>query len=692
MRCARWILPASLVAMAWLAIAAAAEADQAAQLRPIDLRVFGGQESWHADNDFRLDWDRPPVADDGFAVTAVDYRVRDADGTAVVPETHLPWETTQIDNIHLPRSAPAASPAPGVYTADVWLEGPGGARGPRTSATLRFDDARPGSAQPQAGSAWVAGNTSALVRLEHPAGPVPLSGIRGYAISVDRGAGGAPCAGRDRCSPAETDLRSGVDGDTISLGILAEGVNVVRAVAVSGSGMRSAETRSAIVRVDATKPEVTPQGIPPGWSDGPVRVSALARDSMSGMAVGGPSGAFTAIAIDGGVPRVAEGESVTASVSGEGTHAVAFYARDAAGNSGESSATVAAVRIDASPPRVAFANRQDPSEPERVEAVVSDPLSGPDPARGSIAVRPAGSRQPFETLPTTATAARLVARWDSDAFAPGSYEFRAGGYDTAGNLTVTDRRANGTRMVLANPLKAPTEIEAGFGSRRAVSRRCGHGEGHGHCRHGASESFESHAGARAVPYGQAIPFAGRLSLASGARIGGLPVQIVETFGAGSDLSRRTSVVQTAPDGTFVARLAPGPSREVEAVFAGSRVLGRCNGQVERLEVLGGIRLHASATMARVGGAPVVFSGRVGDLGAPIPVGGRPVELQFRLAGGAWSEFRTVRTDVRGRFRYPYAFSDDDSRGARFQFRAFVPGEEDWPYEPVGSRPVFVTGR
>jgi hypothetical protein len=52
----------------------------------------------------------------------------------------------------------------------------------------------------------------------------------------------------------------------------------------------------------------------------------------------------------------------------------------------------------------------------------------------------------------------------------------------------------------------------------------------------------------------------------------------------------------------------------------------------------------------------------------------------------------VQTDPRGRFRYAYSFSDDDSRGVRFQFRAFAPAQDGWPYEPAGSRPVVVTGR
>jgi hypothetical protein len=650
------------LAAAMLLGAAVAAADQAAQLRPTDLRVFGGEQNWHADNDFRLDWDRPAVADQGFPVTAVDYLVRDAAGAAVIPPTHLPWETTQIENIHLP------VPVPGAYAAEVWLEGPGGQPGPHVTATLLFDDVRPSFAQPLAPSGWVAGNASAVVRIGHPTASQPISGIRGYAVSVDRDGGSTPCGGGDRCSVAETDLRGGLGDDTISLGVLPEGRNVVRAVAVSGSGMGSAESGVAIVWVDATRPEVRLAGMPAGWAAGPVRLAATAADSMSGMQAGGPNGAFTAIAIDGQVPKSSEGASVAATVSGDGAHTVNAFARDAAGNLDEESASTATIRIDQSPPAVAFANRQDPADPERIEATVTDPLSGPDLSRGSIAVRPAGSRQRFEALPTVAAAGRLVARWSSDAVAAGSYEFRATGYDMAGNATTSDRRGNGTRMVLANPLKKPTEIAVAFAGRRPRSQ------------------------AVAVRYGHGAVLTGRLSLPSGARVGELPVEIVETFAPGSEPAQRTTTVETAADGSFTAHLAPGPSRTVEASFDGNRTLGRSSRPPMRMTVLAGIRFRASAASVRVGGAPVVFSGRIGALGASIDSSGRPVELQFRLGGGKWSEFRTVQTDARGRFRYPYAFSDDDSLGVRFQFRAYAPARDDWPYEPAGSPTVSVTGR
>jgi hypothetical protein len=684
---------AILVASLFVAGAAAA-AGEASQLLPVQLRVLDGDgivdgaDSWHPDNYFVLRWIRPPVAEQGFPITAANYRVYDAAGVPLgTGDVHVPGDVTQASNVRIP-----APFAPGTYKAEVWLEGPDKQRGPRVSAALRFDDARPSSAQPLPPTGWVAGNASAVVTIEHPAGPQPVSGIRGYAVSVDRGASGSPCAGSDRCSLAETDLRGGIGDDRLSLGVLPEGVNVVRTVAVSGSGKRSLETRSAIVRVDATLPEVSLRGAPLDWANGPVRVTASATDALSGMTASGPNGPFTAIAVDGAVPKVEPGASAAAVISGEGAHTVAFYARDGAGNLDARSPATAAVRIDESPPRVAFVAAQDPAEPERMEAVVTDPLSGPDPARGAIAVRPAHSRQPFAPLPTTVSGNRLFARWDSDAFPPGAYEFRASGYDTAGNVSDSERRGNGVRVVLTNPLKKPTAMVAGFGGRRLIWQHCSRGKGQRRCRREEIEAFEKRPKTRATPYGHSLSYSGRLTSASGSPQAGLPVQIVETFSAGADSEQRTTTVETAADGTFMTRLTPGPSRQVEAVFAGSRTLTRANGGAVRLLVLGDVRMHASAATARIGGAPVVFSGGVGDLGAPIPAGGRPVELQFRFPGSEWSEFRTVQTDAHGHFRYPYSFSDDDSRGIRFQFRAFAPAQDGWPYEPAFSRPVFVTGR
>jgi hypothetical protein len=681
-------LTALALSLGLLTIAVTARADES--LRIHGLSVAGGEGSWHTENNFRISWD--PVAPATFAeITSVDYLVRDGAGTALGPAIRTGSAEAELRQAYIPAAPGLGRAAPGRYMIEVWFEAKGG-DGPHASATLRFDDARPAAARALSPVGWIRAGSEVLLKLEHPAPPLPASGIRGYAIALDHGSGALPCAGPDSCSEAETDLRAGIDGDSISLGALAEGTDVAVVVAVAGSGLRSEVASRTALHVDGSEPRLVLSGAPQGWSDRPLQLTATASDSQSGVAAGGPGGPLTSIAIDAGVPTVAAGGSVTTTVRGDGAHRVTFYGRDAAGNSGELRPASATVRIDETAPRVTFDKSQDPTEPERIEAAVTDPLSAPSSARGSIAVRPAGSAAQFAPIPTNVSAGRLTAVWDSDSYPAGSYEFKATGYDSAGNATSTARRLDGTRMVLSNPLKRPAVIEFGFGGRQMVWHRCRWGRDRVRCRREVIVPFERRPAIRSIPYGRGVPVAGRLVSASGSPLAGQSVDLVESFAAGAAIQKRTTTIQTNPDGTFLAHLSPGPSRSVEASFAGTRLLTRAGSRAVQLAVRTAIHLRASTASARIGGAPVLFSGQVSHDKATLPAEGRPVELQFRVPGGTWSEFRTVQPDAGGRFRYRYSFSDDDSRGIRFQFRAYAPAQPGWPYEPGFSRPVAVTGR
>jgi len=633
-------------------------------LRMSNMRVEGGEANWHAENVFRLEWDQvpgPPVQP-----KALHYRLFDEAGNLIAG----PLEKTEIAewaDVEVP-------PVPGVYIVEAWLEGADGQPGTLAWARLRFDDTPPPAPVPQAPTGWLGTRQPALLKIGHPQPPLPPAGIRGYAISLDGGSGGSPCASRSRCTLAETDLSGGIGDDTIDLGSLPEGITYARVVAVSGSGVPS-PVASTLVRVDTTLPQVSLQGLPPsGWSSEPVRVTAVAVDPLSGMASAGASGPFTAVAVDGALPQIAGGDRASASVTGNGLHRIRYFARDAAGNVadgelGGPSPASATVGIDEVPPQVAFAPRQDRDEPERIEATVSDALSGPSSDCGSIELRPLGRVGRFRALPTHVTGDRLVAFWDSDTYPQGRYEFLARGCDHAGNSASGEHRSSGPKMILANPLKAPVKLAAGFGEGRTPR-----------------------ASARAVSFGRSVTFGGRLTSAAGAQLGGLEVAVTESFPAGSHPRQRTTLLRTGPDGTFSLRLAPGTSREVTAAFAGTRTLTRATAPSLHLDVRAGVRFRASAATARVGGRPILFSGRVARAGTAPSQAGLPVELQFRYPGADWSEFRTVEADARGRFHLRYRFSDDDSRGVRFQFRAYVGKKEGWPYEPAFSPPVVVTGR
>jgi hypothetical protein len=642
------------------------------------LRVEGGL-TWHASNRFDVQWDPNPEG----SASVVHWAVHRVGG----PPLLYGADTEQWDGkeVLLPR-------VPGIYVFEAanW-DLP--MYGPAVTVPLYFDDVRPGPVTIEV-PPWVAAGTSVPIHLSSPAGPLPISGIHGYAVSLDGAAAGSPCAAADRCAATEVDLPGGITDDSTTVRAPAEGVSYIHASAVSGSGMRSI-TATQAVGIDGTPPQVRLEGAPAGWTDGPVRLTALATDPLSGTAAAGPGGPVTAIGVDGAGPAPAPGASASAIVSGQGVHEVVYWARDAVGNAGDGSSAfnqpgTAKVRIDETDPGVRFL-AGDPTDPERIEASVADPLSGPDPDHGSIAVRRVGGTGHFEPLPTIARRGRLVARWNSDDFARGPYEFQATGFDAAGNSTTTTLGEHGTALVLQNPVKRQTHLAFAFGAGQLIFQRCSRADGSRRCHRTVVRSFARRPPERTVPCCHGAVVGGRLVDADGVPLGGQTIEVIESFAAGTrDATRRTTLTTNA-DGRFSAWLAAGPSREVTAEFPGTARLTRAGGRQIRLRVRAAVLLRTSTSRVHVGGAPVVFSGRILHPEAPIPATGLPVQLEFRLPGMPWTEFRTVQSDAFGRFRYPYSFSDDDSAGVRFLFRAFVPATGDWPFAPATSRPVAVTG-
>jgi hypothetical protein len=660
-------IAAVCLAASFFAVIAGSGMATGANLQPLDLRVDGGEEAWHATPSFTLRW-RNPTGDP--PVAAVHYRLLSPSGEALLADTRIAWAASSLEGLHVP-------PVPGAYTAEIWLEDAGHQIGAPVSAQLRFDRTPPGKVESLSSSNWI-GRTAFpyTLRLSHPEGPEPLSGIRGYAVSIDRSANGSPCADRNVCKEPELDLHSGASVDSLPIEDLPEGTSYVHAVAVSGSGMRSTVVGTSTLRVDTTDPVTRISGAPEGWSNRPVTLTALASDTGSGLVAGrsGPA-PMTAIRIDDRPPVTAPGATAETTVIASGLHDVAYYARDAAGNvpdggsaNGEQNRQPAhaLVKVDRDAPELAFANAQDARDPERIAASAFDSLAGIDPSRGLISVRRVGSREAFKGLKTWTADGLLLANWDSDAFPAGEYEFRAVAYDRAGNETTAALRRNGTAMLLHSPLKASTQIVAGFGDDGAQSRT--------------------------VPFGHGASIEGHLIVGRRAPLAGAAVQVIERFGPGAEPNERTTVVTTSEKGDFSLRLRPGPNRQVFVLAPATSILRSASAGPLALSVRGGLQLGVSATTAKVGGAPIVFSGAVAPGGTTIPAEGKAVQLQFRLPGLPWREFRTIRTNRRGRFHYSYRFADDDSRGVRFQFRAFAPAQAGWPFEPAGSRPVAVLGR
>jgi hypothetical protein len=167
----------------------------------------------------------------------------------------------------------------------------------------------------------------------------PLSGLAGYSFTTD---GSAPDA-----SPETS-------AEPLELGRLAEGTTVVKARAVSGSGLASVNSGSVDLHVDRTPPEVSLAGAPDpeSWQGGPVRLELKASDALSGMSQGS-----VVYAIDDRAENSVEGDSVSVVVDGDGPHRITYYAIDSAGN--RTDPETARLRVDGSKPGAAVPASSD---------------------------------------------------------------------------------------------------------------------------------------------------------------------------------------------------------------------------------------------------------------------------------------------------------------------------------------------
>ena len=176
-----------------------------ARRRRSTSRVADGEEAWHAENRFSSSW---TAAGHRLQPAVIGRRLprpqRRRRGRS--PDSGIGWAADRI----APTSASPARPAPTRPRSGSRTSAGGRAR----TRPSRCASTTPGPAPaaPLQPGRWL-GRTD----FPYPSGSstrraaLPVSGIRGYAVSVDRSADGEPCAGPDRCTDAETDLRGGID-------------------------------------------------------------------------------------------------------------------------------------------------------------------------------------------------------------------------------------------------------------------------------------------------------------------------------------------------------------------------------------------------------------------------------------------------------------------------------------------------
>jgi hypothetical protein len=191
-----------------------------------------------------------------------------------------------------------------------------------------------------------------------------------------------------------------------------------------------------------------------------------------------------------------------------------------------------------------------------------------------------------------------------------------------------------------------------------------------------------------VRYGQATMVSGLLTRAGGAPLGGKTVKVLTAPDNGLGRFIPTAEVITAVNGTWTVSLPAGPSRLIEATYAGSETTERSESGQARLLVPAQVELE-SVTPAQVAwGQTVTIKGRL--LGGYLPNAGINVRLRIGIANAKTTFGVKEHVAGTGNFTATFTFGVGDPSIHRtywFQIASLPAG--DYPYTPSASGRIYV---
>ncbi len=186
-----------------------------------------------------------------------------------------------------------------------------------------------------------------------------------------------------------------------------------------------------------------------------------------------------------------------------------------------------------------------------------------------------------------------------------------------------------------------------------------------------------------VRHGGATTVSGYLGLPSGAPLGGRGVQVLAAPDDGSGRFAPIATVTSSADGAWTARIPPGPSRLLEAVYGGDATDEPAISTPVRLTVPAKIRL-LSVTPRVPWGGTVRIAGRL--YGGHLPGGGALVRLRYGYGRRARATFGVVQhVTGDGRFTTVFTFGPGlPGVHVRFWFSASLLPHPDYPYAAASS--------
>ncbi len=141
---------------------------------------------------------------------------------------------------------------------------------------------------------------------------------------------------------------------------------------------------------------------------------------------------------------------------------------------------------------------------------------------------------------------------------------------------------------------------------------------------------------------------------------------------------------TRQDGTWSARLPPGPSRLIRAVYEGGATVEPALSNTAHLIVPASVALSISPRRTHWGGT-IAITGRLS--GGFIPPAGELVVLRIGWSGGS-TEIGHLYTRLDGGFATTYTFLRGNGTEI-YRLWAATAHESDYPFASAGSRGMSV---
>lgn len=191
-----------------------------------------------------------------------------------------------------------------------------------------------------------------------------------------------------------------------------------------------------------------------------------------------------------------------------------------------------------------------------------------------------------------------------------------------------------------------------------------------------------------VRYGHSATISGWVGSTAGVPLPGQPVSIVTAPDNGSNAFTQAAAVTSAANGTWSAKLAPGPSRIAQANYGGSGASEPSSSGLVHLIVPASVKLLSVSPTRVAWGGTVRLTGQL--LGGYLPAAGALVRL--RIGQGSSRLTYGVKTHVTGdgRFTTSYTFgAGQASNRQSFYFEIESLPVGDYPYAPASSRRVSV---